>query len=173
MKKILIITGIIILIVIFNVEEQKYINIPEESIRYRIIPNSNSAKDINAKEIIQKSVEKDLKNIMNSNSIEETRINIVKNLDNIKKNIEDTKKNINYDEEIKIKYGLNYFPAKEYMGKTYKEGYYESLVVEIGKAEGNNFWCVLFPPLCMMENEGEEEVEYTFFLKDFISKIFK
>ena len=171
MKKILIALGIIILIIVYNTEDKKYITIPEESIRYRIIPNSNSAEDINAKEQIQKSVEKDLKKIMEANSIEETRENIINNLENIKQNIEITKKNINYDKDVKVNYGLNYFPEKEFMGNTYKAGYYESLVVEIGKAEGSNFWCVLFPPLCMMENEGKEEVEYTFFLKNLISKI--
>lgn len=171
MKKILIILGVIILILIYNNEDKKYLVIPEESIRYRIIPNSNSVEDINAKEQIQKSVETDLKKIMKANSIEETRENIINNLENIKQNIEITKKNINYDKDVKVNYGLNYFPEKEFMGNTYKAGYYESLVVEIGKAEGSNFWCVLFPPLCMMENEGKEEVEYTFFLKNLISKI--
>ncbi len=171
MKKILIILAVIILILIYNNEDKKYLVIPEESIRYRIIPNSNSVEDINAKEQIQKSVETDLKKIMEANSIEETRENIINNLENIKQNIEITKKNINYDKDVKVNYGLNYFPEKEFMGNTYKAGYYESLVVEIGKAEGSNFWCVLFPPLCMMENEGKEEVEYTFFLKNLISKI--
>lgn len=171
MKKILIILAVIILILIYNNEDKKYLVIPEESIRYRIIPNSNSVEDINAKDQIQKSVETDLKKIMEANSIEETRENIINNLENIKQNIEITKKNINYDKDVKVNYGLNYFPEKEFMGNTYKAGYYESLVVEIGKAEGSNFWCVLFPPLCMMENEGKEEVEYTFFLKNLISKI--
>lgn len=173
MKKILIIIGIIILIVIYNNEEKKYLTIPDEAIRYRIIPNSNSVEDITAKESIQKALEKDLKGIMNTSSIEETRNKIITNLDKIRKNIENTKNEINYDKNINIKYGLNYFPEKQYEGITYSEGYYESLVVEIGKAEGNNFWCVLFPPLCMMETENTEDVEYTFFLTDIINKLIK
>ena len=173
MKKILIIIVIIILIVIYNNEEKKYLTIPDEAIRYRIIPNSNSVEDITAKESIQKALEKDLKEIMNTSSIEETRNKIITNLDKIRKNIENTKNEINYDKNINIKYGLNYFPEKQYEGITYSEGYYESLVVEIGKAEGNNFWCVLFPPLCMMETENTEDVEYTFFLTDIINKLIK
>ena len=173
MKKILIIIGIIILIVIYNNEEKKYLTIPDEAIRYRIIPNSNSVEDITAKESIQKALEKDLKEIMNTSSIEETRNKIITNLDKIRKNIENTKNEINYDKNINIKYGLNYFPEKQYEGITYSEGYYESLVVEIGKAEGNNFWCVLFPSLCMMETENTEDVEYTFFLTDIINKLIK
>ena len=45
MKKILIILGVIILILIYNTEDKKYLVIPEESIRYRIIPNSNSVEN--------------------------------------------------------------------------------------------------------------------------------
>ena len=107
---------------------------------------------------------------MESNTIEETRTNIINNLDNIKENIESTKKNINYDKDVKINYGLNYFPEKEYLGKIYEEGYYESLVVEIGNAEGSNFWCVLFPPLCLLEAEESSEVEYTSFVKELLDK---
>ncbi len=51
----------------------------------------------------------------------------------------------------------------------YEEGYYESIVVSIGKAEGDNWWCVLFPNLCLVE---EEDVEYTSLVKEIIDKIF-
>ena len=78
---------------------------------------------------------------------------------------------VNEDYSYNINYGLNYFPEKEYNGKTYKEGKYESLLVTLGKGEGNNWWCILFPPLCLVEaEESEEEVEYGFFLKNIIDK---
>ena len=78
---------------------------------------------------------------------------------------------VNEDYSYSINYGLNYFPEKEYNGKTYKEGKYESLLVTLGKGEGNNWWCILFPPLCLVEaEESEEEVEYDFFFKNIIDK---
>lgn len=173
MKKILIIFSIIVLVIVLK-EDQKYVTIPNEAIRYRIIPNSNSAVDQNAKDIIQKELEKDLKTLMKSKSIEETRTKILNNIDLITNNIKTTTKNINYDLPINVKYGYNYFPEKVYNGVKYEEGTYESLVVEIGKAEGDNFWCVLFPPLCMLEASDETtEVEYKFLVKEIIEKIFK
>ena len=172
MKKILIILGVIILILIYNNEDKKYLVIPEESIRYRIIPNSNSVEDINAKEQIQKSVETDLKKIMEANSIEETRENIINNLENIKQNIEITKKNINYDKDVKVNYGLNYFPEKNFKGVTYEEGYYESLVITLGEGKGDNWWCVLFPPLCMLEFDEVErsDIEYKTFVGEILDR---
>ena len=67
---------------------------------------------------------------------------------------------------------MNYFPTKEYKGVIYEEGEYESIVVEIGDAQGDNFWCVLFPPLCLLEGEVEnkDNIEYTSFIKEIIEK---
>ena len=53
----------------------------------------------------------------------------------------------------------------------YDGGYYNSLVVTLGDGEGDNWWCVLFPPLCLMEeNETTSDVEYKFFVKSIIEK---
>ena len=79
--------------------------------------------------------------------------------------------NIGYD----INYGENYFPEKNYKNVTYKEGNYESLVVKIGKGQGKNFWCVLFPPLCFIDEQQEKnkEVEYHLLVKDILNKFSK
>lgn len=104
-----------------------------------------------------------------SNSIEETRNIIDNNLKNIENIVANTLENINVKENFVIKYGINYFPEKTYKGKTYKGKNYESLVITLGKGEGENWWCVLFPPLCLMEVEQtEENVEYEFILKKII-----
>ena len=66
-----------------------------------------------------------------------------------------------YKLPFEINFGLNYFPKKEFKGITYDEGYYESVVVTLGEGLGDNWWCVLFPPLCMLEAEESTEVEYT------------
>ena len=74
----------------------------------------------------------------------------------------------------KVNFGYNYFPQKKYKGVVYEEGMYESLVITIGEGKGDNWWCVLFPPLCMMESNDEniEEVEYKSFIKEIIDKYF-
>lgn len=75
-----------------------------------------------------------------------------------------------YNLDYKINFGENYFPEKEFNGVTYEEGYYESVLVTLGKGEGDNWWCVLFPPLCLLEAEESDEVEYKFFVQELIDK---
>ena len=53
---------------------------------------------------------------------------------------------------------------------TYQEGYYESLVISIGDANGDNFWCVLFPNFCLVDRE--EHHTYKSYFKELINKIF-
>ena len=74
---------------------------------------------------------------------------------------------------ININFGLNYFPKKVYKGVTYEQGDYESLVITIGSGQGDNWWCVLFPPLCLLEAEENTEVEYKFKVLELLDKIFK
>ena len=67
---------------------------------------------------------------------------------------------------------MNYFPEKEYKDIVYEEGYYESLVVEIGEAKGDNWWCVLFPTLCLLDSEQTDDVEYKIGVIELLEEIF-
>ena len=81
-------------------------------------------------------------------------------------------KDNNYNMDYEIKYGYNFFPEKEYRGIKYEEGYYESIVISIGKAEGDNWWCVLFPNLCLVDLENKDDNEYKSWVLETINKIF-
>ena len=50
-----------------------------------------------------------------------------------------------------------YFPERDYGDKVYPAGYYDALIVELGKAEGGNWWCVAYPPLCFYGDDGSAE----------------
>ena len=74
-----------------------------------------------------------------------------------------------------VNFGYNYFPPKEYKGIKYDEGYYESLVVTLCEGKGDNWWCVLFPPICALEEDSEnyEKIEYSFYIKEMFNKYLK
>ena len=108
--------------------------------------------------------------LKNTKGIEEARRIINSNLDNINNEVKTTLQLLNYKLGYDINFGLNYFPSKEYKGITYNEGYYESLVITLGEGKGDNWWCVLFPPLCLLEAEESTEVEYTSFVKELLDK---
>lgn len=174
MKKIITIIVLIILMIVTMSKEEEVI-IPKDAIRFRVIANSNDLKDQQEKKKIAKTLGNNITKLLkNQNSLQETRTTLKKNINTFTTTIQEEMKNDNYDNNVEVNYGMNYFPEKTYKGVKYKEGEYESLVVTLGKGEGNNFWCVLFPPLCLLEAEEKDtnEVEYTSFVKELIDKYF-
>lgn len=155
--------------------EASGIQIPDTAIRLRVIPNSNSTRDQEVKLKVKSELEKEAYELLNGvTSIDLARRIISDNLDNIEDDIEKVLLQENYDLGYKINFGQNYFPEKEFKGIVYEPGNYESLVVTLGKGEGDNWWCVLFPPLCLLEAEesNTDEVEYKFFVQELIDKYF-
>lgn len=175
MKKILIVLAILI-VGIFSVQDKEdYYVIPKDAIRFRIIANSNSVNDQYIKYKVKDKLEESFQSdISISSSLDETRKIINNNLDNYYNIVTNVFQEENYNKEFEINYGMNYFPEKEYKGVKYEEGEYESLVVTIGNGEGDNFWCLLFPPMCSLEVEESqsEDIEYKFFIKEIIDKYF-
>lgn len=174
MKRTIIVFIIIILtyIIIGNVVAKNNI-IPDDAIRIRVIANSNSKYDQEIKNKVKDQVESDMYNILkNVNRIEEARNRIEENLSTVEADIDKTLQDEEYKLPFKVNFGLNYFPEKEYKGIKYEEGYYESVVVTLGEGLGDNWWCVLFPPLCLIEAEEATDVEYTTMVKTIIDKYF-
>ena len=174
MKKVLI-TILIIVIIIFNTKGDSF-TIPKEAIRFRVIANSNSIEDQNIKHLIKTTVEKDLYNLLQeSSTIDLARQTLSTSIPKINDTILRTLQQNNINYKHNTNFGSNYFPKKEYKGIIYEEGNYESLVVTLGKGEGDNWWCVLFPPLCLLEAEEKQtdEIEYQFFVKKLIDKYLK
>lgn len=173
MKKIIIILTILTTITIYNEIQKKEIIIPNTAIRLRVIPNSNTVLDQNMKNKVKTYLEEDTYNLLeNIDNIEEARNIINNNIDNINNSINTIFKENNYNMNYNLDFGYNYFPEKEYRGIKYKEGYYESLVITIGDGEGDNFWCVLFPNLCLVDLENKEDTEYKSWVIEKIDKIF-
>ena len=145
--------------------------IPDEAIRLRVIANSNSQYDQNMKIKVRNELQQEVFNLLkDTKGIDEARSIITNNLDSIDNNIYKTLQNNNYNMDYNVNFWFNYFPSKEYKGITYDEGMYESLYVTLGKGEGDNWWCVLFPPLCLIEAEESDEIEYKSFVQELIEK---
>ncbi len=173
MKKFIIFLAILVTILSLNKYEQ--VIIPKESIRFRVIANSNTKNDQNIKHAIVNNLTANIDfNKLSSNNINVTRRNIQNALPKFKEIIQTTLANEKTNQTYTINYGQNYFPEKEYKNVYYKEGYYESLVITLGDGKGENFWCVLFPPLCLIEKEEttSSKVEYKSLIKEIIDKYF-
>lgn len=166
MKKI-VVALFIVMVLVLLIKNETEVLIPTESIRFRIIASSNDLEDQETKLEIKEELEPVLTDILSSSSsLEDSRKSIKNNMYNIK-NIMNK-----FDVPYKVDFGQNYFPEKTYKGVTYKEGEYESLVITLGDGLGDNWWCVLFPPLCLLEatSEDYDDITYTSFIKELIEK---
>lgn len=167
MKKIIVLLFFITVLISLTSGNTSGILIPSDAIRFRIIANSNSLEDQTTKINIRKEIEPVFAEILEvSTSKEETKKLINQNIPRFEEIIE------SYNVEYSIDYGNNFFPEKEYKGIIYPKGNYESLVITLGSGLGENWWCVLFPPLCLLEASGEESANtnYTFYIKEVLEK---
>ena len=165
MKKIIVILFFVTVMMVMTNEKEKFL-IPDNAIRFRVIANSDTLEDQKLKMTIKNDVEKELYELINSaNNIDEARKIITNNLDKVDKILN------KYAVEYDINYGNNYFPIKEFKGITYKAGNYESLVITIGEGLGENWWCILFPPLCLLDNQNNlDNIEYDLYASKLINK---
>lgn len=174
MKKILIIISIVLIFVLVtqNVNAED-IMIPNEAIRFRVLANSNGVYDQEIKMDVAMEVQDEIYNILkDEQNIDSAKIKLQDNIPKIESTVERIFREKSYINTFKVEYGYNYFPEKEYKGVKYDAGEYESLLITLGEGKGDNWWCVLFPPLCLVEAEESTEVEYKFFIKELIDRYF-
>lgn len=168
MKKIIIALFVLITLMLLTTEhKEEYLKIPDDSIRFRIIANSNSVQDQALKMNIKDNLINELSTIENnSNDLNTSRKAIKDNIPLIKEKLN------TYNIPYSINYGNNYFPEKEYYNVKYNAGNYESLVITLGNGIGDNWWCVLFPPLCLIEAQvnNTNNINYEFYFKQILAK---
>lgn len=172
MKKIIIIIALLSLIFLSKVKSEEIV-IPNNAIRFRILANSNSEIDQKVKIKLSIEIEKEISLLLkNVKTTKEAKEIIKNNLPLINMKIKEVLKKSNYNTDYSLTFGNTFFPEKKYKDILYEKGYYETLLVTIGKGYGKNWWCVLFPPLCLMEAEETEtgKVEYKFFIKEILKK---
>lgn len=85
-----------------------------------------------------------------------TRRYVAANLERIKVWASDYVHSQGFDYEIKTEIGVRAIPARQYDELYFPAGNYEALTITIGEGVGQNWWCVLFPPLCLIDGEKSE-----------------
>ena len=127
-------------------------DIADSVFRLHVIANSDSAEDQNLKYIVRDNLLSYMKEICSDCTNKEEAIKIVQehseDFEQIAKN---TINEQGYSYDVKINIGNFEFPTKTYGDISLPAGYYDALRVEIGEAKGQNWWCVMFPPLCFVD----------------------
>lgn len=127
-------------------------DIQESVFRLHVIANSDSAEDQNLKYIVRDSIIEYINEISNNASSKDEVILIAQeHLSEIENIALQTIKDNGYNYPVKVSIGNFAFPSKKYGDITLPPGYYDALKIEIGEAAGQNWWCVMFPPLCFVD----------------------
>lgn len=127
-------------------------DIADSVFRLHIIANSDSEEDQNLKLVVRDNVLNYMKEIAPNISSKDEAISILSShLDDFKDIALKTIKNAGYDYNVNIYVGKFDFPTKEYGDISLPAGMYDALRIEIGEANGHNWWCVMFPTLCFVD----------------------
>ncbi|MDF2937321.1 MAG: stage sporulation protein [Paenibacillaceae bacterium] len=133
--------------------------IPEESIRLRILANSDSPEDQVLKRQVRDAIVAEMNGwVLDPENLEDARTMIRAKLPELSLVVEREIARYGYDYNQQVELGVVPFPAKMYGNKVYPAGDYEALRVTIGQGAGQNWWCVLFPALCFVDTEKGEAV---------------
>lgn len=134
-------------------------DIPEESIRLRILANSDSVADQALKRQVRDAIVKEMNGwVAGPTSLEQAREVVSAHLPELDSVVGQVIANNGYSYGYTVELGTVPFPAKMYGNKVYPAGDYEAVRVVIGGGEGQNWWCVLFPPLCFVSSDSGEAV---------------
>lgn len=127
-------------------------NIESSVFRLHVIANSDSNEDQNLKYIVRDSILKYINEISRDVNNKEDIIKLANdNINIIKEIAQQTVYNNGYNYNVNVKVGNFAFPTKKYGDISLPAGFYDALRVEIGSASGQNWWCVMFPPLCFVD----------------------
>lgn len=135
--------------------------IPQESIRLRIIANSDSVTDQWLKREVRDAIIAQMNTwVTQIGSYDEARQVVAKRLPELQTLVDKTIKDRGFSYPAVVDFGQVPFPTKLYGSYVYPAGNYEALRVRIGEANGQNWWCVLFPPLCFIDMANGDAVAH-------------
>lgn len=149
---VLIISVIYILNFYLASQEAYMDDIRDEIIRFHVKANSDSKEDQDLKLKVRDRILKETRDLLKeSTSIDETRSIMKDNLDNIKSIAKEVLEEEGKDYDVDVTFGIQKFPTRKYGDLVFPAGEYETLMVKIGEGKGQNWWCVMFPPLCFVD----------------------
>ena len=151
----------------FSYAQNVSTDIANSVFRLHVIANSDSKEDQELKYKVRDSLINYMNSICANCENKQDAINLVtEHKDDFKQIALDTIKDNGYSYDVNISIGNFSFPTKDYGDISLPAGFYDALRVEIGEAKGQNWWCVMFPPLCFVDvssgvvpEESKEELE--------------
>jgi len=130
----------------------------ESFLRIHIRANSNSEIDQRVKYVVKDSLVEYLTPLLSTVNSKTQAVSVIKeNLDNISKKASLILEQEGYNYSADANLASEYFPTRCYDDVVLESGKYDSLIVNLGSGSGNNWWCVVYPPLCFVATEDSSE----------------
>lgn len=127
-------------------------HIPEQSIRLRIIAHSDSPRDQWIKLKIRDEITRHMRKwVQEPETLQEARVEVERHLPAFEELVGQLLRQYGFQYAYSVQLAVVDFPTKIYGSKRYPAGDYEALRVVLGQGKGENWWCVLFPPLCFID----------------------
>lgn len=160
MKKIILVLGLLAAAAVLGTyfykgtdEYKTQKEIAGQIIRFHVRANSDGGEDQALKLAVKDAVVLFLKDeLADANDLDEARNILYDDIDRIEKIARDVIEDRGYEYNVSVYFEKAYFPMKVYGDMSFPPGEYESFRVDLGEAEGKNWWCVLFPPLCFVDS---------------------
>ncbi len=175
MKKFLLLFSVGVLIIAslaFFIPMSEASEIYDEIIRLHILANSNGKEDQELKLILRDSLLEEMKVLLdNCETLEKACAVIDENTDALNSVALDVIRENGYEYNVTTSLSVEYYPTREYEDITLPSGEYRSLRVVIGEGKGQNWWCVLYPPICTGTASATEELAETGFTTNQIKLI--
>ena len=150
----------ILIATLFTMAGQEEQLLTENFFRFHVLANSDSEEDQALKLKVRDAVIDYLEpGLKESNSKEATRAYVLNHLPEITDVAGRILQAAGSSYQLQVVVGESEFPTKSYGSVTLPAGRYESLCIQIGEAEGRNWWCVMFPTLCFVEETEAEVME--------------
>ena len=134
-------------------------DIPNHVLRLHVLANSDTTEDQNLKLKVRDRILAESAGILDEAKNKEDAQQIIKSkIPLLKKAAQDEVKKNGYNYPVNVEMANMYFTTRKYDEVTLPTGDYDALRVTIGKAEGHNWWCVVFPPMCLPAAEESKEL---------------
>lgn len=143
-------------------------------VRIHIRANSNSEIDQDIKLVVRDKVIEYITPIIETcESSDDVKSILSENIFQIENIANETLKNNGFKYYSSASLDNEFFPSRSYDGVTFPSDYYDALIIRLGNGTGDNWWCVAYPPLCFVDDNSSNKIEYKSILVELIKKYFK
>jgi len=132
-------------------------DIASNVIRFHVMAHSNSYADQAIKDIVRSEVLAEFEDLLHTtDNIDQTRQLLKSELPAIQEYAETVVRHLGFDYPVTAQIDTVFFPTKSYGDLIFPPGRYEALQIKIGNGTGQNWWCLMFPPLCFVDMTSTE-----------------